>query len=241
MSITTRISYTADGISNIYTVPFDYLSRSHVFMKINGVESEFTWLTAYTVQPAIMPVSGTVIEIYRNTPYEEQFVSWSDGTVLFSADLNAQALQTLFVLQENEQIRIEAQEARDEALTIKEDTQILYDNTATARDAAVLAKSEAEQYRNESMACAHAASVSAASAEDYKDLTVAAAQVLPWDIETTYNFPDLVARPNGHTYRCIGNDVTGTEPENSVQWVCITTFVGAPWPDGEAFIDGGTF
>lgn len=100
MSITTRISYTADGVSNIYTVPFNYLSRSHVFMKINGVVAEFNWLTAYTVQTTTTCVAGTVIEIYRKTPYGEQFVEWADGTVLFSADLNAQALQTLFVLQE---------------------------------------------------------------------------------------------------------------------------------------------
>ena len=62
-----------------------------------------------------------------------------------------------------------------------------------------------------------------------------------WDASLIYNFPEIVARPDGHTYRCIGNDVTGAEPENSVQWVRITTFVDAPWSDGETFIDGATF
>lgn len=128
--------------------------------------------------------------------------------------------------------------------------------TLTARDVAVSAKSETEQYRNESMAFAHSASVSASNAEDYKDLTVAAAQVLPWNIETTYDFPTLVARPNGHTYRCIGNGVIGEPvPEDSPQWVAITSFVSIPtddslWVDGlgfgdtseyDVFLDGKTF
>lgn len=102
MSVITRIVYTADGLTNIYAIPFDYLSRSHVFIKVNGQEKDdVNWLSAYSIQTNGVPIKGSVIEIARHTPYDSQFITWSDGTVLFANDLNAQALQTLFVLQEN--------------------------------------------------------------------------------------------------------------------------------------------
>lgn len=38
----------------------------------------------------------------------------------------------------------------------------------------------------------------------------------------TYNFPDMIAYTDGYTYRCIGTNVTGEEPDTSTKWVRIT-------------------
>ena len=39
--------------------------------------------------------------IKRKTPYDESHITWQDGSVLIADDLNAQALQNLYITQEN--------------------------------------------------------------------------------------------------------------------------------------------
>ena len=240
----TYVQYTGDGVTKQYTLSFPYLSKDHVFVRVDGTSVPFTWLNDSTVVLDTAPEIGQVLSIYRATPRYESLVTFKAGAGFREQDLNLMTTQVFYIVQESLE---------------NLDTDELYlwrTETLAAKNIAVLAKSETEQYRNESMAFAHAASVSAASVEDYKDLTVAAAQVLPWDIGTTYNFPTLVARPNGHTYRCIGNGVIGEPvPEDSAHWVAITSLVSIAtddslWVDGlgfgdssefDVFLDGKTF
>lgn len=102
MEVITRVSYIADGNTKIFSIPFDYLSRSHVHVKVNDIESPVEWLSMYSIQTEQLPAINSLVEIYRETPYDTQFITWADGTVLLANDLNAQTLQTLFVLQENQ-------------------------------------------------------------------------------------------------------------------------------------------
>ena len=113
--------------------------------------------------------------------------------------------------------------------------------TLHARDLTDAARAQTNDYKGIALAAASSANQAKLDAIEAKDLTLEASQVAAWSADATYSFPDLVARPDGHTYRCIGTNVIGTAPESSVQWVRITTFIDAPWPDGSAFIDGGTF
>ncbi len=53
-----------------------------------------------------------------------------------------------------------------------------------------------------------AAENSAALAESYS-LLAFGASAPAWDVATTYNYPDVVAFTDGHTYRCIGSNVLG--------------------------------
>ena len=48
------------------------------------------------------PAIGVIITIKRETPFDEPWITWRDGTVLIADDLNAQLTQVLFVLQENQ-------------------------------------------------------------------------------------------------------------------------------------------
>lgn len=61
-----------------------------------------------------------------------------------------------------------------------------------------------------------------------------------WDVFRVYNFPDMVACVDGHTYRCINNNVVGDDPRFSQAWVRVTTFVPATTGDVQ-YLDGGTF
>ncbi len=51
----------------------------------------------------------------------------------------------------------------------------------------------------------------------------------PWDVSTIYSYPDVVAFANGHTYRCIGEDIVGADyapniggTDNVLYWTRIT-------------------
>ena len=127
--------------------------------------------------------------------------------------------------------------------------------TLHARDLTTAARAQTNEYKDIALAAASSANQAKLDAIEAKDLTLEASQVAAWSAGTTYNFPDLVARPDGHTYRCLGENVTGLPvPESSAQWACITTFVtmdaGDEWIDGlgfedinpsDFFGDGGTF
>lgn len=103
-NVVTKATYEGNGTLNTFTIPFDYLSRTHVHVYINNVEitEGFTWATAYSLQFTTPPAIGAIIKIERNTPVDENFISWKDGTVIIAGDLNAQGLQGLYIDQERQ-------------------------------------------------------------------------------------------------------------------------------------------
>lgn len=102
-NIITKAVYTADGATKSYTIPFEYLSRSHVYISVDGNSVPYSYTHAYGITFDTAPVKNSIIIIERQTPYDEPFITWTDGTVLIADDLNAQLLQVLFVLQENQE------------------------------------------------------------------------------------------------------------------------------------------
>lgn len=127
-----------------------------------------------------------------------------------------------------------------------------YAEIVAASAESVAAMNAAAAYRSEALSAADAA-VSAKesalesmeAAEAAKEATLAASQVEPWDSSATYNYPDLVAYTDGHTYRCIGTNVSGAPaPPDSELWVRVTALVQAPgvygWEHGGYFGDAVT-
>lgn len=102
-NIITKAVHTADGVTKSYTIPFEYLSRSHVYISVDGNSVPYSYTHAYGITFDTAPVKNSIIIIERQTPYDEPFITWTDGTVLIADDLNAQLLQVLFVLQENQE------------------------------------------------------------------------------------------------------------------------------------------
>ena len=132
--------------------------------------------------------------------------------------------------------------AKDAALAAKGDTEGIESAIQILHDQALAANSSAQTAKTDTL--------------EARDTVLAAAQVFAWNEMTEYNFPDLVARPDGHTYRCLGNNVIGQPyPEVSTsQWIKITTIVtisnDTMWVDGlgfadaspdDPYADGGTF
>lgn len=100
-TVVTEVSYVGNGINQIYAVPFEYLSRAHVYVTENDKPVAFTWLTDHSIRVAVAPNNGALLKVKRNTPYEAMWITWQDGSILVSDDLTAQNLQLLFIMQES--------------------------------------------------------------------------------------------------------------------------------------------
>jgi hypothetical protein len=87
-----------------FLLPFDYLSRSHVYAQVEGVPVALSFLSTYMVQITPSPV-GTLF-IYRKTPSDEPMNVYSDGSVLIANDLNLSFIQSLFISQELEDVSL---------------------------------------------------------------------------------------------------------------------------------------
>lgn len=98
--IFSRFTYTGDGVTETFAVPFPYLSKEHVKVEYLGVPVVFYWETPSTVRPAIVPESGTFLTVYRETPRDHRIVDFSDASMLTAKDLDTSALQSFFLQQE---------------------------------------------------------------------------------------------------------------------------------------------
>lgn len=104
------VQLPGDGTNKNFNFTFGYLSRAHVSVKVNLVDTPFTWLTDFSVQITPAPAAGSVVEIRRNTPLDQPAVVWNDGATLTEADMN---LDTRFNLYANQ----EAKDAVADAVT----------------------------------------------------------------------------------------------------------------------------
>lgn len=96
----TKISYTSDGTTTEYDVPFVYLSRGFVKVYINGFATTlFTWLTPTRIKLKRSPDAKSTILIQRETQLEPMVV-FKDATNLTATDLNMLTNQALHLIQE---------------------------------------------------------------------------------------------------------------------------------------------
>jgi hypothetical protein len=95
------VQYTGNGVN--YAVPFQYLSKAHVAVTVDGVKVPFSWTSTNMVQLASEPGTA-VIEIRRTTPNNARLVDFTDGSVLAADDLDNSALQFLFLSQEAQDV-----------------------------------------------------------------------------------------------------------------------------------------
>lgn len=95
------VQYTGNGSNTIYTVPFNYISTSHVSVFVGGVlTTGYTYLTASSIQFTVAPPNGASILIKRVTPIEQPVVDYVDGSTLGETLLDATVSQNLYAVQE---------------------------------------------------------------------------------------------------------------------------------------------
>lgn len=101
------IVHAADGVNDTFTVPFPYLHRSHVRVTLDDVlqvnPTDFTWATAGSIQFASVPSAGGVVRFERVTP-TDPLVNYTPSAALTLEDLQTDALQSLYRLEELENV-----------------------------------------------------------------------------------------------------------------------------------------
>lgn len=180
MSATTYVKYTGVGSQTDFTVPFPYLSKTHVYLSVDGVvQTAYSWLNSTTIRTNNPPTGD--IKLYRTTP-QNPLVSFTDGSTLVATDLNVESKQGIYIAQEaldvandaaaiSSSLIVVATTASEVALSAADSAT---GSASTATVQAAIATSQAADSLASADASSSSASQSAASANDPNVLIVAA-------------------------------------------------------------------
>lgn len=206
-----------DGENRLFVVPFEKLSRAYVKVRVNGEPATFEWLSDTQIRLAAVPPEGSLISVYRETG-RDPVASFSDGSTISGADLNAVYAHALHLAQEAadaSSAAVGAVPAATAALGIAED----------ARDAAGVAGNKADAALAEAQSASASAAALAEAAEELAEAAkVRVAADLPYN-NFTSGLPatnvqqavDVIAAATGivpatsDTVRMVGSGETLTE------------------------------
>lgn len=152
----TVITYPLND-SRQYRIPFDYLSRKFVEVRLKNQNGEvgpllvnlqhyrFGDKTTIVLFSDVNTGEYDSIEIRRNTSATERVVDFSDGTILRASDLNASQIQAIHIVEEVRGQTIsdmtELSELtkmyRDQALTYRDESSAFSESAEAARDATI--------------------------------------------------------------------------------------------------------
>ena len=93
-------TYTGNGSTTQFAVPFGYIRREHVLATVATVSATFTWVNDSLIQMTTAPANGAAVRVYRLTPLTAPLVDFADGATLVAADLDTNARQSIYTQQE---------------------------------------------------------------------------------------------------------------------------------------------
>ena len=138
---TTQNTYTANGVTSLYSFTFPYLKEDHVKVSLNGVvTTAYTFANATTISFNTVPANGTAIVIYRETDDSSQISVYRVGSAIRAEDLNDNATQSLYLVQEAKNLAISADAS---AVATQAQTALNTANTATVTANAATATANA--------------------------------------------------------------------------------------------------
>lgn len=94
------VTYSGNGTSGPFSLPFPYIAREHIHAYVDEVEVPLSFLTNSTVSIPSEPGVGTSVKLKRSTPKTEPLVDWAGTANLTEENLDLQALQVLYAMQE---------------------------------------------------------------------------------------------------------------------------------------------
>ena len=109
MATRAKDIYTADGTTQVFSITFPFISRTHVSVTVAGVSATFSFNndSQITISTPTV-VNGNQVIIKRETSDNIRLVDYVDGSNLTEADLDLDSKQAFYM----------AQEALDEAKTV---------------------------------------------------------------------------------------------------------------------------
>ena len=111
----TIIIYEGDGTRTDFTVPFDYLKKSFVTVRLGpgttltggdygDTGSDYYFLDKTTIRLKVAPASGEALTIRRYTSATERVVTFKDASILKATDLDTSQLQAFHIAEEGRDI-----------------------------------------------------------------------------------------------------------------------------------------
>ena len=107
----TIIIYAGDGTRTDFTVPFDYLKKSFVTVRLGAgttltggdygdTSSDYYFLDKTTIRLKVAPASGESLTIRRYTSATERVVTFKDASILKATDLDTSQMQAFHIAEE---------------------------------------------------------------------------------------------------------------------------------------------
>lgn len=107
----TIILYEGDGTRTDFTIPFDYLKKSFVTVRLDpsttltggdygDTGSDYYFLDKTTIRLKVAPASGESITIRRHTSATERVVTFKDASILKATDLDTSQMQAFHIAEE---------------------------------------------------------------------------------------------------------------------------------------------
>lgn len=107
----TIIIYEGDGTRTDFTIPFDYLKKSFVTVRLGTATtltggdygdtgSDYYFLDKTTIRLKVAPASGESLTIRRHTSATERVVTFKDASILKATDLDTSQLQAFHIAEE---------------------------------------------------------------------------------------------------------------------------------------------
>lgn len=107
----TIIIYEGDGTRTDFTIPFDYLKKSFVTVRLDpsttltggdygDTGSDYYFLDKTTIRLKVAPASGESLTIRRHTSATERVVTFKDASILKATDLDTSQLQAFHIAEE---------------------------------------------------------------------------------------------------------------------------------------------
>lgn len=91
----------ADGSQTQFSVPFPYISKSHVKVYVNGSQKTFDWVDDSTVELSSAPTIFSIVEIKRSSNPDGRLVDFIQRSTLRASDLDKDSTQQIYLNQEN--------------------------------------------------------------------------------------------------------------------------------------------
>lgn len=94
--MTYKITYTGNGSQRDFVVPADYIRKSHVTVKLNGVlNTAYVWFSDSTIRFDVAPANGVSIVLERKPPVDDPLNDFSNSTIITNESLNENFRQSL--------------------------------------------------------------------------------------------------------------------------------------------------
>ena len=169
-------SYTGNGSTTTFSVPFPYILKAHVKLYIGynildgtytsllADGTNYTWTSGTQVQLTTAPTAAQVLTVIRDTPDSSQLVPWQDGSNLIAGDLNTADLQNLYVVQEQQDRNDAGASAAIAAQTAATNASAAATAAATAANTANATATAATTAANNATAAANASTAASTAA-----------------------------------------------------------------------------